>query len=55
MMAYLGNHTPPVCPEEVVLWLRSQEVSSTRLRMECTEGHGKSVGIAVMANKSKEM
>jgi len=41
MMACLGQHTPPACPEEVVLWLRSQEVSSTRLRME---GHGKSVG-----------
>ena len=49
MMACLGHHAPPPCPEEVVLWLRSQEVSSTRLRME---GHGKSVGknLAAAAN-----
>ena len=67
MMACLGQHTPPACPEEVVFWLRSQEVSSTRLRME---GHGKSVGNNlsaaatekepikpddVIANKSKDL
>merc|ERR1740128_60199 len=49
MMACLGHHVPPPCPEEVVLWLRSQEVSSNRLKME---GHGKSVGnnLAAAAN-----
>jgi len=41
MMASLGHHVPPTCPEEVNLWLKSQEVSSNRLRME---GHGKSMG-----------
>ena len=41
MIASLGTHIPPPCPEEVELWLRSQEVSSNRLRMQ---GHGKSVG-----------
>ena len=50
MMACLGNHIPPSCPEEVVLCLRSQEVSSNRLRME---GHGKSVenNLAAAANE----
>jgi len=46
MLASLGHHIPPACPEEVVLWLKSQEVSSARLRME---GHGKSVGKSVVA------
>eukprot|EP00092_Neocalanus_flemingeri_P020594 GFUD01022313.1.p1 GENE.GFUD01022313.1~~GFUD01022313.1.p1 ORF type:complete len:268 (-),score=58.35 GFUD01022313.1:455-1174(-) len=41
MMSSFGLTIPPPCPEEVVLWLRSQEVSSNRLKME---GHGKSVG-----------
>ena len=51
-MACLGNHIPPSCPEEVVLCLRSQEVSSNRLRME---GHGKSVGnnLASAANEGE--
>jgi len=33
MMASLGHYDPPTCPEEVVLWLKSQELSSTKLRV----------------------
>ena len=32
-MASLGHYDPPTCPEEVVLWLKSQELSSTKLRV----------------------
>jgi len=32
MMASLKVHVPPPCPEEVGIWLRSQEVSSIKLR-----------------------
>jgi len=40
MLASVGvHHQPPPCPEEVELWVKSQEVSSTRLRIE---GAGKS-------------
>jgi len=51
MLASLGHHIPPSCPEEVVLWLRSQEVSSARLRME---GQGKSGGKGVVAGAGDE-
>ena len=39
--------SPPPLPEEVGLWIRSQDVSSTRLKMA---GHGPSVaaGLAAM-------
>ena len=45
------SHSPS-CPEEVVLCLRSQEVSSNRLRME---GHWKSVenNLASAANEGE--
>ena len=51
-MSSLGHHIPPPCPEEIVLWLRSQEISSNRLRIE---GHGKSVGnnLAAAANEEE--
>jgi hypothetical protein len=53
MMSSLGHHIPPPCPEEIVLWLRSQEISSNRLRIE---GHGKSVGnnLAAAANEEEK-
>jgi hypothetical protein len=37
---------PPPVPEEVALWVRSQEVSSTRLKMT---GHGPSVAASLSA------
>jgi len=51
MMSCLGHHVPPHCPEEMEIWLRSQEVSSNRLRME---GHGKSVGNNLSAMNQEE-
>jgi len=50
MMASLGITTPPSCPEEVQLWIQSQEVSSNRLRIQ---GAGRSaVSLATMDSGS---
>jgi len=34
MMASLGINVPPPCPQDVTIWLSSQEVSSAKLREE---------------------
>merc|ERR1712059_78534 len=34
MMEDLGHPSPPPCPEEVKIWIQSQELSSSQLRKE---------------------
>jgi len=57
MMASQGVHVPPQCPEEVGIWLQSQEVSSNKLRNGFVKKSGKedSDEKEINENKGSEM